>query len=198
MSWKCDLCDSYNEESALRCCVCDHPRSAESIREAKLRAREEKIERISQKVYRMTYGISRPVFLAGFAVAMIPVVIAIIFKLVNAQLDDVWHALALMALRARERLSDAFVGNSPAVFWHIVSNLKIFSVFALEIIPNAAKNNLINGYINRARPMAANIPANLTVLRSEAAEATTRIEEAVSLLRQELVELYDRAAWHFQ
>lgn len=42
MSWKCEICDSYNEDTVTTCFVCGQVRSETSIREEKERIRAEK------------------------------------------------------------------------------------------------------------------------------------------------------------
>ena len=92
MSWKCDICDSYNEEGSRQCYVCGQPRSAESIREGKIREREERIADINASIYKNVYGVSKIVFIFGLNASLVVVAIAVILKIANGQLDDIWQS----------------------------------------------------------------------------------------------------------
>lgn len=216
MSWKCDICDSYNEERSHQCYVCGQPRSAESIREGKARAKEEKIARINNGIYKNAYGISKTVFISGLTISLITIVVAIIIKIVNGQLDDIWHSLFVLALRAESNVSNIFTNNLPAAFqiiafepwsnlphnsialWEtIASNLTVFSVFVVDAFSNTAKNNLSDSYIYGIRPLAENISTNLVTQGSGIGELLSRARSSLNELVQVLKGMYNSAVKHF-
>lgn len=216
MSWKCDICDSYNEESSIQCYVCGHLRSAESIREGKIRNREKKIARINNGIYKNAYGISRAFFISGLIISLVSIVIAIIIKIVNGQLDDIWQSFFALALRVENNVLNVFTSNLPAVFqiialepwrnlssnsitvWEIVaSNLTVIFAFTTEVIPNTAKNNLSDSYIYRIRPLSENISMNLVTLGSGISELLSRARSSVIELVQVLKGMYNSAVRRF-
>lgn len=216
MSWKCDICDSYNEESVIQCYVCGQPRSAESIREGKIRAREEKITRINNRIYKNAYGISRAFFIFGLTISLVSIAIAIIIKIINGQLDDMWQSFFVLGLRAENNVLDAFANNLPAVFqiiasepWHnissnsitvwkiVASNLTFISAFATEVIPNTAKNNWKDSYKYGIRPLAENLSTHLVTLGFGVGELSSRARSYVFDLVQVLKGMYNSIVRHF-
>ena len=69
MSWKCDCCDSYNEDSDFECFVCGERRSKESIREAR-----------RAKTVRFLFVFLKVLFLSLIALLTVSAAAAIIVK----------------------------------------------------------------------------------------------------------------------
>lgn len=201
MSWKCDICDTYNEETATRCYVCDQPRSAESVREGLLLARKEKMERLNDAICKNAYGIFRMVFISGLAIALVAIVAAVIIKIVNSQLGDIWHLLFVLALRAWGHLSEGFADNLLTVLhrmatepwehlwyhsialWEVAaSNLACFATVAAEGVFVTVKHNLSDGYVFGIKPFGEKLSAHFAVLRSALGELWRRAWSSVQAL----------------
>ena len=113
MSWKCDICDSYNDDSLKQCFVCGQTRSAESIKKAKIHAKEEKLSKLNEKIYKNSFGFLKIVFLAGTAVSLIAAVTLIIKKIVDGQLDSIWYSVVDVAQLAGNNIKETFGNNFP-------------------------------------------------------------------------------------
>ena len=180
MSWVCEFCDSTNEESSRQCFVCGHDRSAESIRESKARAREEKMARLSEGIAKNVCGATKVAFMAGLGVSSLAVAIIVIIKIINGQLDDIWRSLTAVTGRAWDNISVSFGKNFPSVSKQVSygalgdfpanckalglivsANISDFPQIAFGILPNTAKNSIVDSYENRIVPMAGNVSSNL-------------------------------------
>lgn len=216
MSWKCDICDSYNEESSRQCYVCGQPRSAESIREGKIREREERIARINAGIYKNAYGISKVVFISGLAASLVIIAIAIIIKIVNGQLDDIWHSASAVIRRFGYNLNFSFGRNPQLLFDHvlagsfkslavnaqviwliIVSNFSVFPNIAFEIIPSVTKKNITCSYSNGIVPMSQHISTNVGMLGTIFAGLFSSMMESIKYLINVVTGIFNRAIKHF-
>ena len=111
MSWRCDICDTYNEEAERQCYVCGQPRSAESIREGKIREREERAIRVSQSIYNKGYAVARVVFILGLSLAVLVASIALIMRLSSGNIGGLVTNLASVANHAYSRIVNNDVAN---------------------------------------------------------------------------------------
>lgn len=199
MSWKCDICDSYNEESSRHCYVCGQTRSAESIREGKTRVKAARIARINDGICKGSYKISRMIFFSGLTISLITIGAAIITKIAHGQVNDIWNLIYVLFFRAENKAVHTFASNVSVFFriatselWHnlsynslvicdiIVSNLTIFSAFAIKVIHITVKNNLSNGYKYSIRPLVENISMSLMTLGFKFAELSSKAQTSVS------------------
>ena len=216
MSWKCDICDSYNEESSGQCYVCGQPRSAESIREGKLRKREERIARINAGIYKNAFSVSKVVFISGLAASIVIISIAIILKIATGQLDDIWNSLTVVVRRIVYNLSYSFGRNPPILFnrflsgsfknmaanaqviWLVIgSNLAAFSNYAFEIIPTVAKKNATGSYNNRIVPISQHVSSNIGMLGAILTGLFSTMIESVNYLIRVVTGLLNSATRHF-
>ncbi len=81
MNWKCDVCDTYNDESVIACYVCGQARSAASIREGKRRNKEVRKLKIHNDIYIKGHQISKGLFFLGSFISLIVIIIAMIIIL---------------------------------------------------------------------------------------------------------------------
>lgn len=216
MSWKCDICDSYNEESSRQCYVCGQPRSAESIREGKIREREERIARINAGIYKNAYGISKVVFISGLAASLVIIAIGIIIKIVNGQLDDIWYSTSAVIRRFGYNLNFSFGRNPQLLFDHvlagsfkslavnaqviwliIVSNFSGFPNIAFEIIPSVAKKNVTGSYSNGIITMSQHLSSNIGMFGTILAGLFSSITGSVNYLIRMVTGMFNSAVKHF-
>ena len=89
MSWKCDICDTYNDEKELVCYVCKEARSEASIREGRKKAREERRLKSENALYRNGYTFLKGMFLAGLLASLVIIAVFVIIKLSRGSIEDV-------------------------------------------------------------------------------------------------------------
>lgn len=111
MSWICDYCSTANDEELRECFVCGVARSAESIREAKRRLREEHFKKISASTYKWLMLIAKTLFTASTATFVIVFLIMTILKLTNGEVDDFASAIVGVGENAFENLKGSFYEN---------------------------------------------------------------------------------------
>lgn len=122
MSWKCDICDSYNEESTRQCYVCGQPRSRASIREGRIRARAGRIKRVNEMIVSRALGMLNIMYTLGVFLALAGVVMTLIFKSGGTRLDDIWQASKVMLERAHYNYNSAFNENLSGIMTRIGDN----------------------------------------------------------------------------
>ena len=123
MSWKCEVCDTYNDDSQKSCFVCGTKRSARAVKEtrkikrderAALKARKkasesERSERsiaIENKIINRLSGISLALFYISVAAVFIAAGIALIIHLVNGSLQEI---LDIMTRNILPRFKENFL-----------------------------------------------------------------------------------------
>ncbi len=121
MSWKCDFCDSYNDEKLLQCFVCEQERSIESIREAKKREREKKIACITDIFIKTTSGISKNLGLFILAISLIAVIEELVINNFSVNLDDIGNNLEVTLLHAGLSISNLYNKNLAKLLSHVTS-----------------------------------------------------------------------------
>lgn len=182
MSWRCDICDTYNEESVRQCYVCGQPRSAESIREGKIREREERAIRVSQSVYSKGYVTIRIVFISGLSLAVLVTIIDLIIKLSSGSIDEIVTNLTSAASHIYLNFVNNDVSNIEKVAEHLAhapvheicmnidavlakwqSALIAFSVLASGLF-TGAKNQVALCSNNRVSVIANLLGANVSHL----------------------------------
>lgn len=122
MSWKCELCDSYNEDGVSVCYVCGEERSAAAIMAEEVRRREEEERRASalreearrRKAARLAkirgmaekvLGKCGPVLYYGsMVVAILALVLIVAGKVADGQLEDLWINLGRTLERGVDNL----------------------------------------------------------------------------------------------
>lgn len=166
MSWKCDVCDTYNDERELACYVCGQARSVSSIREGKIRAREERALRIENALYQKGYSILKTMFLAGLLSSLVIIVVATIIELSQGNIGNLATNFFSILEHMGSKISSTVPFNAEAILQSIMSapvlevgqNIEyVVSAWgsALSVIPSAAqelfistaKNNFEGGYI---------------------------------------------------
>ncbi|MBQ9910080.1 MAG: hypothetical protein IJM50_00995 [Lachnospiraceae bacterium] len=108
MSWKCDVCDSYNEDSARICYVCGQARSDAALREARRREKEayllakrKRAERFRQLIGEKLNWTADLLFYAGLAVSISAIAIISIIRIVRGDFSDAGDMLNAYLGRAR-------------------------------------------------------------------------------------------------
>lgn len=82
MSWICEVCSTSNDEKEIECFVCGTARSEASIREGKIRAREEKIRKLEDGIYNKGMFVLK----LGLISTVALIVVAIIIKVAQGTL----------------------------------------------------------------------------------------------------------------
>jgi hypothetical protein len=113
MAWKCDLCDSYNEDSLSVCYVCGEARSAASILAEEMRRKEDALRRKealrtkfcadAQKVLGKS---GRVLYYGAMAVAILALVLMLALKVAQGQTEDLWITLSRTADRGLHHLEE--------------------------------------------------------------------------------------------
>ncbi|MBR4550212.1 MAG: hypothetical protein IKO83_09910 [Oscillospiraceae bacterium] len=183
MSWRCDFCDTYNEDEALECSVCGQPRSSASIAEERRARRQERIEKIFDKAYL----VARYAFFAALIVVLIAVVVDITRRLTSGSFEDLLLMAAVMVERVKSQVvywwktivpqffrslgAAAFVsvpGNAVAAWDHASANVAI--LFApLPSIWEQARSRCVYTFFNTLLPLIRHAGVNLGILAAAAA-----------------------------
>lgn len=108
MNWICDCCSSVNEERETECFVCGEPRSAAAVREAKRRAREEKLEARLRAMHTYLTITGRVLFVSSASVLSLAILVALVLKVRNGSMGDIVYAFIAVAKQAGENVSAAF------------------------------------------------------------------------------------------
>ncbi len=116
MGWRCDICDSYNEESNLQCYVCGQERSRESILEGKLRARRERSEKIKKTVADVGSKMLSGLFIAGVVCGVTAVFFMLAGKISGGGLGDITDNISAVAKNAFYGAADNSIKNVTALF----------------------------------------------------------------------------------
>lgn len=141
MSWKCDICDSYNEESSQKCYVCGQPRSIESIIESKWRKRKERNAHIKEVTSKTLYAVLRALFILGLSISLIVIVVILIIKIIEGSEGDIWQITVSAVQRAYLRLGDMLDNNLKIILSHITSGfIKNFTA-STEALQCVVSNN---------------------------------------------------------
>lgn len=82
MSWICEVCSTNNDEKDIECFVCGTARSEASIREGRIRAREEKTRKFEDNVYKNGMFVLK----LGFILSAALMVVAVIIKVAQGTL----------------------------------------------------------------------------------------------------------------
>jgi len=121
LSWKCDFCDSYNDEKLLQCFVCEQERSIESIREAKKREREVKLAHINDLFVKTTSYISRNLVSLASLIFFIAIIGELVINNFSVNLDDIGNNLEVTLLHAGLSISNLYNKNLAKLLSHVTS-----------------------------------------------------------------------------
>ena len=128
MGWKCDFCDSYNEDGTVECYVCKSPRSAESIKIEK----EEKLAAFNILISKRIIAVLQVLFILGLSAFLVTLIVTLILKTTGSRLDDIWQLTKTTVIYLYQNIIKMFGGDS----WH-----KKFSHFsyarAVDLYANA-------------------------------------------------------------
>jgi len=178
MRWRCEICDTYNEEHDTVCYVCDQPRSEESIREAKKREREERIKRLYEAIYRRGYKILTVLFILALVVSVGATVASVIIlqekNELNVFADNFVAVYECAAQNVTVELPQTFLaatnhaGESLESFglnWGDVSlnwgeSLSTIGPKVEELIAYRATKCIVNCYQYRILPLIENCVVN--------------------------------------
>lgn len=205
MTWKCDICDTYNDEHQMECYVCGQSRSEVSIREGKIRAREERVKRINNSIYHYGYMSCLTVFIIGLSLSLIVIVLSLIMKISNGAVGEVVvnfinvfrysyeHVVSSVSTNMRFITVGTFrnsfleVGSNVSfVFlkWRYMISTMFFILSGY--IGNNAKNNILFCFNNRVVPIfqlvAQNINSKVTILSMLITKAIGLVERGFNIL----------------
>lgn len=121
MSWKCDICDTYNDDQNKLCCVCDQPRSAASVLEGRRLAREARRDKLRTVLLEKGYPAARIFFYASAGVAAAAVVVGIVLLLVSGDIGILFDNLGAAARCAWGKGTRLFPGNLRAMGTAVIS-----------------------------------------------------------------------------
>jgi len=216
VSWKCDICDTYNEERETACYVCGQARSAASIREGKIRAREERILRINNAIYKCGYSISKGIFLVGLLSSLVVIVIATIIKISQGDIGGIATNLFGVFNHFGDKISVTVPHNVTVVYFSISeapyldvgrnieyvlykwgTMVSLIPALAQEVFINTAKNNFEQGYIscieclkNQANVNLSNIGLAIKKLLDNAVLAISNIVDIIKSVSQNVKQYF--------
>ena len=132
MRWKCEACDTYNDEGTRECFVCGEPRSEASImaeKQAKLEKKREKRYRIISKHLYRTFKIF---YLASLSFAFLVVIAIFLTIILNSSVDSIIRNLTAIFSRFGAMISNTFGSNLPTLLKHIIVPVD-FAAFSKSI-----------------------------------------------------------------
>lgn len=107
MSWKCDMCDSYNEESSQQCYVCGQMRFAELRKEERIKLRRRKTVKVNPDVLYTIFDGLRMMYAWGLASSLISVGLALNLKSLGADSDAIWFSASYIIERILQNINAA-------------------------------------------------------------------------------------------
>lgn len=205
MTWKCDICDTYNEEHQMECYVCGQSRSKVSIREGKIRAREERIKKINDYIYHYGYRSCLTAFIIGLSLSLIVIVLSLIMKISNGAVGELVvnlinvfeysyeHVISSVSTNMKFIIVDTFrnsfldVGNNITfVFLKWRYMISTMVLLLSGYIGINAKNNILFCFNNRVLPMyqlvVQNISSKMTIFSMLITKATSLVERGLNIL----------------
>lgn len=196
MGWKCDICDTYNEETTKQCYVCGGARSEASIREGKRRAREERILRLNLAILNNVFKYSKIFFVLGLSVSSIALVLLLIMKVSGGKLDDIILNAIQLLRNITENIKLLFSLNVVFAFENIgreliheftlncqcvIKNMKPLIPTLLGAVIHCfgvnAKNNLVSCYNDMIVPMISLQKDNVLVIKTVITCIVPRVKE---------------------
>ena len=216
MSWKCDICDSYNEERSRLCYVCRQARSAESIKEGKLKEREERVAHINTVIINRATGVLRLIFMLGLSCSLVTVIVALIIKTSGGGLDAIWQSTKSVVERMHYNFTTLFAGNLQAVIsqcssspmeqlsadakviWSVISNNGSHNKWVIfTVLPDFAEANLQKCYFNRVVPIENRISEHVDRFCMVASGLMTNVSSSIGNLSETIKGLIETVMNHF-
>ena len=210
------MCDSYNDESARQCYVCGQLRSAESIREGLIREREERLSRINDKIYKYTYSILRIVFVSALTASLVIIGIAIIIKIINRQLDDIWRSTTFLTGHIIDNLRISFLRNPSLLFidplsgsladfaantqvlWIVMTmNFSPFLYTISEVFPQIILFNFKDSCQNGMVPVLSRFLSKFGVIGVVIAGLISAVRKSIEHVVKVVYELFNSVFKHF-
>lgn len=208
MSWKCDICDSYNKESSRQCYVCGQVRSIESIKEGR-------IDRVNAAILNVVV-VLRLLFVLGVSVSLVTVVVALIGTITGGRLDDIWQITKTAAEHIHQNVGSAFDKNlkhiilysSSVPVAHLSTGAKeIWSVAAyngshfirtaFSVLPDAARVNFQNCYYHGIAPIANGASIHIDALDMALSRLIANIHASFGNFSKVITSLYNVIIKHF-
>ena len=216
MSWKCEICDTYNDESKTSCFVCGQARSAASIREGKIRAKEERKQRIQNAICEKGYTFAKKILLAGYASCAIILTIAMLIYQVQGDIDILLINLYDVFGNMENNLSMAFSDNAYFVLQSMIEtpvlnidqNIEYIAASwgdflngipeaAYEIFMVNAKNNIEYGFISSVEQLVDLSDKNLVNIDSMIITLQDKFEQKFFSLMNFFIGLYENVQQYF-
>ena len=107
MSWKCDMCDSYNAESSQQCYVCGQMRFAELIKEEKIKLQRRKIVKVYPEMLNTILDGLRMMYAWGLASSFVSVGVVLNLKSLGANSDAIWKSANYIMERMLQNINAA-------------------------------------------------------------------------------------------
>lgn len=209
MSWKCDICDSYNEERSRLCYVCRQARSAESIKEGKLKKREDRVAHINAFFVNRATGVLSLFFILGSACSLVAVIVALIIKTFGGGLDTIWQSAKCVVERMLYNFNALLVGNlrtvisqcssslmeqlsaDAKVIWSVISNNGSHNKWVIfTVLPDFAEANLQKCYFNRVVPIENRISEHVDRFCMVASGLMTNVSSSIGNLSETIKGLF--------
>lgn len=216
MSWKCDICDSYNEESSRQCYVCGQARSAESIKEGKLKEREERVAHINTVIINRATGVLRLIFMLGLSCSLVTVIVALIIKTSGGGLDAIWQSTKSVVERMHYNFTTLFAGNLQAVIsqcssspmeqlsadakviWSVISNNGSNNIRVIStVLPDIARAKLQKCYFNSVVPIGSRISTHAGMFGMVASGLIADVYSSIGNLSETIKGLIETVMNHF-
>lgn len=216
LSWKCDICDSYNEESSRQCYVCGQARSAESIREGKIKEREERVSRINTAIINRATGVLRLFFILGLSGSLVAVIVTLIIKISGGDLDTIWQSLKTLVERMVQNVNTSVDGNLrtliarcsttpieqlPAdakAIWSVAADNGSYLIRVIStVLPNTAGVNLQNCYTNGVLQIGNRILINTSMFGMIVSTLMADTYSSIGNLFETIKGLFETATSHF-
>ena len=217
MSWKCDICDTYNDEREATCYVCGQARSAASIREGKIRAREERTFRINNAIYQKGYNVSKVLFSSGLISSLLVIIIVTIIRLSKGEIGSIVTNLVSVFEYIGAKISLTVPFNSNIILQSVMnspfgnvgrnieyvitcwgSTLSMIPLTTHEVFINTAKNNFEHGYIGSVECLRSlsnenlsNIGATIRQLQENAVRQISNIMDIFKSVFQNVKQYFN-------
>ncbi len=119
MSWICEYCSTYNEDSVSECFVCGQARSEASLREAKRRQKEEREERVGALIYKWSMIVTRTLFISSTVLFSLFALIIVVMKLMSGDINDIANAIIKTGIHIGNNLISPFTVNAAQIAEHL-------------------------------------------------------------------------------
>lgn len=182
MSWKCDICDTYNDDRDRICYVCGERRSEASVRAAKRKEAAEKLARRAKAICDGTYRVGNTLYLAGAAVSAAAIAAILIDTILDGNVGTLISQVldTLRMICSTSLLTDLW-DNAAAILARFGSSIaETVTLCADDLLPHA-KNTLHTSYTHRWIPLLRQVWHRFADIASMAEDALLRARDTLRL-----------------